>query len=471
MSAAAQPTAVSVSGTGTGAATLSPDTALQLQPEQSFSSVDSRTSVNSASSDVTGNANASALLNARHATFATLPYSTSRHRHEDSDPTAEEHRGRSLSRSSRLSNGTSPRPQSLSDVVRLVIERMRSQKNFLSANEEYPVVPETRPPSTSPPPPGAALPSARPLLPQEQSSAYKIAYMDLDFLESDEMRPVRLQIEHQKVTSILDKQGIESTIVVFGSARIRPLQALLQQIAELEGKITVGDDPDAPLKLAQVKKLIPLTRYYDEARAFARIVAQHSDGKRLVVMTGGGPGIMEAANRGAHDAGADSIGLNITLPHEQHPNPYVTPELCFSFHYFSMRKMHFLTRAKALVACPGGFGTFVSFLYFSFGSLASLPFLFPRNLTHNSVCFPSLPKDELFECLTLVQTGKMSPIPIVLLGKAWWSACVNLPFLAEHGMISPQDLELFKMVDTAQEAWDHICGFYAGDVAHLKRRG
>jgi predicted Rossmann-fold nucleotide-binding protein len=196
-------------------------------------------------------------------------------------------------------------------------------------------------------------------MPQEQSSAYKIAYTDMDFMLSDVMRPARLLIEHTKVSTILDKAGIESTIVIFGSARIRPMQSLLKTIAEIEGRITVGD-PKAPADLAKTKKLIDLCRHYDEARTFARIVAQHSDGKRLVVMTGGGPGIMEAANRGAHDAGAESIGLNITLPHEQHPNPYVTPEFCFSFHYFSIRKMQFLTRCKALVACPGGFGTFVS---------------------------------------------------------------------------------------------------------------
>lgn len=298
-----------------------------------------------------GGSFASDLLDAPpdfHATFSTVPRI-----HRMATPDIVHERGRSLSRSS---NGDRRTP-SLVDVARKLIDRMRSQRNFLPPTQEFPVVPDMRPPTASPPP-GVEAPPARPRSAQEMSASYQIAWDDEQFLLSDELRGIRLQLEYQKIDSTLIAHGIESTIVVFGSARIRPLQALLKQIAEIEGRVTIGD-PKAPAQLAEVKKLIPLCKYYDEARKFAQIVGQHSDGRRLVVMTGGGPGIMEAANRGAHDAGNDSIGLNITLPHEQHPNPYITPDLCFAFHYFSIRKMHFLLRCKALVACPGGFGTFV----------------------------------------------------------------------------------------------------------------
>ncbi|KAI9030296.1 hypothetical protein DFJ74DRAFT_465008 [Hyaloraphidium curvatum] len=354
-------------------------------------------------------------------------------------------RGRTLSRRWLDADGEPRRAVSLSNIVKIVIDKMKGHRNFLHTAEEYPVIPAT-PPITPPLPEAAetapskavvaepALPAAKPLTAQEKSSTYKIAWHDNDFMTSDEVRPMRLGLEYTKVESVMQSRGIESTVVVFGSARIRPLAEIEARIEELGAMVAAGDDK-AVAALETARKLLPLSRHYDEARLLGKLVAQHSDGFRLVVCTGGGPGIMEAANRGAYDAKCESIGLNITLPHEQHPNPYVTPELCFSHHYFAIRKMHFLLRAKALVACPGGFGTF----------------------------------DELFECLTLVQTGKMARIPIVLLGKDWWQSAVNFTFLADNGVIAPSDLKLFVMVDTAREAWEHICGFYAGEMENIRQ--
>jgi hypothetical protein len=256
-----------------------------------------------------------------------------------------------------------------------------------------------------------------------QSPSYRLAFQDPEFLLKDELRPVRLQLELLKPELILQEHQIESAIVVFGSARIPEPQAARDALQEAE--IHLQRDPGNPA-LQQKRRLaerqLANSRYYTEARRLATMIAGHSDDHRLVVMTGGGPGIMEAANRGACDAGAASIGMNIVLPHEQLPNPYITPDLNFRFHYFAIRKMHLIMRAKGLIAFPGGFGTL----------------------------------DELFETLTLIQTGKIRSIPVLLFGRAFWERAVNFQVLVEEGTISAQDLELFSYVDTAEEAWATI---------------
>ena len=244
--------------------------------------------------------------------------------------------------------------------------------------------------------------------PEEQAKwlselpSHRLAYEDVDFLHREELRPLRLQLELLKPELLQQEQGVVSTIVVFGSARTDP-----------GGRGA---------------------RYYEEARRFAAMVSEHCQARgirKFVITTGGGPGIMEAANRGAHEVGAKSIGLNIEIPHEQVPNPYVTPELCFSFHYFAIRKMHFLLRAKALVIFPGGFGTL----------------------------------DELFDALTLIQTGKMEPMPVVLVGNEYWSNVLNLDYMVEQGTISGQDVDIISRVDTAEEAWQVIRAAYPEELA------
>lgn len=267
--------------------------------------------------------------------------------------------------------------------------------------------------------------------PQTESPAYQLAYLDEDFLLRDELRPVRLQLELLKPELEQQAAGIESTVVVFGSARTLDPEVAREryETARVEREQNPGDESVA-IKEAAAKRALENARYYDEARRFAKILSQdcqNRDGCKLVIITGGGPGIMEAANRGAHDSGAKSVGLNIVLPMEQSPNPYITPELCFQFHYFAIRKMHFLLRAKALVAFPGGFGTF----------------------------------DELFETLTLIQTKKIQPVPILLFGKSFWQRVVNFEALVEEGMISPADLKIFHYVETAEEAFQAITEFYA----------
>ncbi len=240
--------------------------------------------------------------------------------------------------------------------------------------------------------------------PQTRSPSYRLAFDDEDFLCRDELRPVRLQLELLKPEMYMSEYGIESTIVLFGGARI----------------------PEPAKKdTARTKTLAALSKYYDEAREFARLMTLRSkmNGHREgVIVTGGGPGVMEAGNRGAADAGGVSIGLNIVLPHEQAPNRYVTPELCFNFHYFAIRKMHFLMRARVIAIFPGGFGTM----------------------------------DEMFETLTLIQTGRMERIPFLLFGPEFWTRIIDWQALADAGTIAQEDLELFKMVETAQEAVDHI---------------
>ena len=269
----------------------------------------------------------------------------------------------------------------------------------------------------------AAFSEAQPAkTPQTQHPAYRLAFRDADFILREELRPIRFQLELLKPEMEMDEARIGSTIVFYGSARIPPPEAVE---TALKG---AADLPEGERKV--VESLAAKARYYEEAYKLAKLVSEKSiieDGKRqFVVCSGGGPSIMEAANKGASDGGAESIGLNIVLPHEQAPNQYVTPYLSFRFHYFALRKMHFLIRARALAVFPGGFGTM----------------------------------DELFETLTLIQTSKMKPIPVLLFGKAFWDRIVNFEALAEEGVISRDDLDLFSWCETAEDAWDCIARFY-----------
>ena len=257
-----------------------------------------------------------------------------------------------------------------------------------------------------------------------QADAYRLAFADPEFLLRRETRGIRFQLEMLKPDLDQAEQGIENTIVVFGSARFvssEDAQKRLQQ-AQLSGSATA---------LIEAQRQMRNAHFYEQARSFATLVATYSmhqrQEERLFIATGGGPGIMEAANRGAHEMGAPSVGLNIALPHEQSANKYVTPTLSFKFHYFALRKMHFMMRAKALIAFPGGFGTL----------------------------------DELFEVITLVQTHKAKPVPIVLFGTDYWRRLINMNVLVEEGAISPEDLKLFVYVDTAQDAWNTVKTFYA----------
>lgn len=270
------------------------------------------------------------------------------------------------------------------------------------------------------------------------SPSYCRAYEDIDFLKSSQARELRLLAEYAKPEAAMRREKILSTVIVFGSARILPPDVAEERLKKAERALKT--DPSSERKqreAAAARTAVKMSPYYEHARRFAEIISKsyqivgsEENAAELqryhVVCTGGGPGIMEAANRGAYDAGRKSIGLNITLPYEQVPNPYITPELCFQFHYFSIRKLHFLLRASALVAFPGGFGTF----------------------------------DELFEGLTLLQTGKMQKIPIVLFGEEFWRKCVNFDFLVETGVISPGDLDLFYFVDTPEKAIEAIIGYY-----------
>ncbi|MBC7918198.1 MAG: TIGR00730 family Rossman fold protein [Rhodoferax sp.] len=256
-----------------------------------------------------------------------------------------------------------------------------------------------------------------------QADAYRLAFADPEFLLRKETRGVRFQLEMLKPDIDQSEQGVENTVVVFGSARF-PSPEVAQQALE------AAQASDNPQQIAVAQRHIRNAKYYDQARLFSRLVAGYSARKpqkdRLFICTGGGPGIMEAANRGAHEMGALTPGLNIALPHEQQANPYVTPSLSFKFHYFALRKMHFMMRAKALVAFPGGFGTL----------------------------------DELFEVITLVQTRKAKPVPIILFGTDYWKRLFNFEVLVEEGAISPEDLDLFRYTDDPQEAWEMIRKFY-----------
>jgi uncharacterized protein (TIGR00730 family) len=263
------------------------------------------------------------------------------------------------------------------------------------------------------------------------SASYALAERDLAFLERDEARGVRLQLEYRKPETLLHEHAVRDTVVVYGSTRIVEPAAARRNVETLRQALE-ADTNNAVLirRLAVAERILAKSRYYEIARAFGRLVggSRDNDGSRskMVIMTGGGPGMMEAANRGAFDVGAKSVGLNINLPHEQYPNPYITPELCFRFHYFALRKMHFLLRAKALVAFPGGFGTM----------------------------------DELFEVLTLVQTRKIEPVPIVLVGEAYWRRAFDVEFLADEGVIDAEDRELFWFAETADEIWTSILDWY-----------
>ena len=256
-----------------------------------------------------------------------------------------------------------------------------------------------------------------------EADAYRLAFADPEFLLRRETRGIRFQLELLKPDLDQAEQHVEHTIVVFGSARF-PAPEQAQKV--LQAAHESGDETE----LKQAQRQVRNAQFYDQARLFAQLVARYSAeqpaSERLFIATGGGPGIMEAANRGAHEVGAPTVGLNIALPHEQQANPYVTPSLSFKFHYFALRKMHFMMRAKALVAFPGGFGTL----------------------------------DELFEVITLVQTGKAKPVPIVLFGSDYWKRLFNFDVLLEEGAISPEDLKLFTYVDAPQAAWEFIRDFY-----------
>lgn len=259
--------------------------------------------------------------------------------------------------------------------------------------------------------------------PQCMSDSYRLAFQDQDFLLREELRPVRLQLELLKPELTLQEQHIESAVVIYGSARtLDPESAALRLEKVMDALKKNPEDQALHQELKKAQTAMANSRYYTEARKLGRLISENEATYKLVVITGGGFGIMGAANQGAHDVGAKSVGMNIVLPFEQEPNPYITPELSFQFHYFAIRKMHLLMRAKALVAFPGGFGTM----------------------------------DELFETLTLIQTHKVKPIPVLLFGREFWQKIINFEALVEEGTISPQDLNIFQYVNMAEEAWEII---------------
>lgn len=273
------------------------------------------------------------------------------------------------------------------------------------------------------------------------SNSYQLAFLDQDFLLRKELRAVRLQLELLKPELMQQDENIESTVVIFGSARIPEPEKAKAELQKAK-KALAKDHANTKLKKAVItaEQAVKKSFYYNEARKLGRIISeygQQNDIRNFVVVTGGGPGIMEAANRGAYDVNAKNIGLNIVLPHEQIPNPYVSKELCFRFHYFAIRKMHFLIRARALVCFPGGFGTL----------------------------------DELFETLTLLQNKKIKPMPMLLVGKDYWNRLINFDFMIEQGMIAAKDVKLFSYVETAEEAWGAIQAFYERKAKkHLAKR-
>jgi uncharacterized protein (TIGR00730 family) len=260
-----------------------------------------------------------------------------------------------------------------------------------------------------------------------QPEAHRLAFADPEFLLRRETRGIRFQLEMLKPDLAQAEAGIEHTVVVFGSARF-------VDRAAAQAQLLIAQQSGQAQDIAKAQALVRNAEHYENARVFAQMVSRACsclpEDEKLFICTGGGPGIMEAANRGAQEAGAPSVALNIALPHEQHPNPYVTPDLSFKFHYFALRKMHFMMRAKALVAFPGGFGTL----------------------------------DELFEVMTLVQTRKARPVPILLFGSAFWKSLINMDVLLQEGTISPDDLQLFHYVDTPEDAWQAICDFYRLNV-------
>src|SRR4051812_4610329 len=282
------------------------------------------------------------------------------------------------------------------------------------------------------PPPKRIFPTSKvdaraaehvPSIPQTESEAYKLAFQDSEFLLRDDLRPVRFQLELLKPELLLNEAKIGSTMVFYGSARI--------PAPDMADALIAAATNDEQRAIAE--RLKAKSHYYEVARELARLAsrsdADSEDNRHFVVCSGGGPSIMEAANRGAHEEGRETIGLNIVLPHEQLPNRYVTPDLSFQFHYFALRKMHFLLRARAVAVFPGGYGTF----------------------------------DEMFELLTLIQTGKVRPLPILLFGRDFWTRMVNFEGLVDEGVIAPHDLDLIRWCEDAAEAWDYVCGFYKWD--------
>jgi uncharacterized protein (TIGR00730 family) len=279
-----------------------------------------------------------------------------------------------------------------------------------------------------------AAPDAAASPPEGAGASYRLAFDDPDFVRRPELRSVRMQLELLKTELIQDELGVTETIVMFGSARILPPDEARAARAR------IAAEPDAcGAALRRAEQAVAMSRYYDEARRFAAIVTERSmqTGRPICIVTGGGPGIMEAGNRGASEVGGRSVGLNIVLPHEQASNRYVTPELNFRFHYFGLRKMHFLMRSIALVCFPGGFGTL----------------------------------DELFETLTLVQTGKIRPRPILMFGREYWQQLVDFQHLVDSGMIDAGDLHLFRYVETAQAAWDWLATHHGFDPQHAGQGG
>ncbi len=260
----------------------------------------------------------------------------------------------------------------------------------------------------------------------KQTSVQKYTKEDKQFLYSDDARGIRLQLDYLKAETRLKKHGVDHTIVVFGSARVIEFAEALKKLEKIKQKFEAKPDSDTLLQqLRGAERIVEKSRYYEEAREFGKLVGQSGKGPddcSVTLMTGGGPGIMEAANRGAYEVGAKSIGLNIELPREQHPNPYITPELSFQFRYFAIRKLHFMQRAKALVVFPGGFGTL----------------------------------DELFDLLTLIQTGKSPAIPVVLVCRSYWSRIIDFEYLYEEGVIAKEDLDIFEYAEDAREAWEAI---------------
>ena len=263
-----------------------------------------------------------------------------------------------------------------------------------------------------------------------KSPSYRPAIEDVEFLDGDDARGVRLQLDYLKAERLLRENGIRHTIVVFGSTRIAEPAGAAQKVERLRDALSAQPkDTELQRRLFVAERILAKSHYYEVAQEFGKLVANASGGPgdpSLVVLTGGGPGIMEAANRGANDVGAKTVGLNISLPHEQYPNPYVTPELCFQFHYFALRKMHFMMRAKALIAFPGGLGTL----------------------------------DEVFETLTLIQTRKIKPLPVVLVGEEYWRKAVDFDFLVDEGAIDVEDRDLFWFAETAEMIWEGLLRWY-----------
>lgn len=298
------------------------------------------------------------------------------------------------------------------------------------------------PPVPSPTGRREPLPNAHPKHPAEDPSApqrikaildnssARRSDLDVDFLATAPVRGLRLQLDYLKPELLLDAAGIKNSIVVFGSTRLCEPATAQRTVTTLKSALQdEPDDADLKRRLAVAERILDKSRYYEVAREFGRLVSEANktpQGPHCTIVTGGGPGIMEAANRGAFDVGEKTVGLNISLPHEQFPNPYITPGLCFNFRYFATRKLHFLKRARALVACPGGFGTF----------------------------------DELFEALTLVQTRTIKPIPVILVGEEYWRHAVNIDYLAAEGVIAEEDKELFWYAETAEDIWKGILHWY-----------